>query len=117
MRFILLLHGDEPAELAMSDEQRRAVLAAHGVFAARLRDAGVLIGGEPLAPSDRSVTVRHDGRAGRPIVSDGPYAETKEQLGGYYVLDCADRDEAVRYAREVPPSPGLVVEVRPISGM
>ena len=50
-------------------------------------------------------------------MSDGPYAETKEQLGGYYILECADRDQAVRYAREVPRSPGLVVEVRRIATM
>jgi hypothetical protein len=116
MRYLLLLHGDEPAELAMTDDERRAVLSAHGAFSARLRGAGVLVGGEPLEPSDRSATVRFP-PDGRSIVSDGPYAETKEQLGGYYVLECADRDEALHYAREVPHSPGLVVEVRPIAGM
>ncbi len=117
MRFLLLLHGDEPAERALSDDERRAILAAHGVYASRLQAAGVLVGGEPLEPSERSATVRIGGPGGRPIVSDGPYAETKEQLGGYYILDCPDRAAALRYAQEVPPSPGLVVEVRPIAGM
>jgi hypothetical protein len=116
MRFLLLLHGDEAAELAMTPVERREVMAAHSAYAARLADAGALIAGEPLEASATAATIRFTGD-GRPLVSDGPYAETKEQLGGYYVLKCADRDEAMRYAREVPRSPGLVVEVRPIVGM
>ena len=116
MRYLLLLHGDEAAELAMTADERRAVMLAHADYAARLTDAGVLVAGEPLEASATAATVRF-AAGGRPIVSDGPYAETKEQLGGYYILECADRDEAVRYAREVPRSPGLVVEVRQIATM
>lgn len=116
MRFLLLLHGDEAAELAMTPDERREVMLAHAGYAARLTEAGALIAGEALEPSAASATVRFPS-GGRPFVSDGPHAETKEQLGGYYVLECPDRDEALRYAREVPPSPGLVVEVRPIAGM
>ena len=116
MRYLLLLHGDEAAELALTPDERRAVMVAHTQYAERLTEAGVLVAGEPLEASATGATVRFaDG--GRPIASDGPYAETKEQLGGYYILDCADRDEVLRYAREVPHSPGLVVEVRQIATM
>jgi hypothetical protein len=98
MRFLLLLHGDEAAELAMTPDERREVMLAHAGYAARLAKAGALIAGEPLEPSASGATVRFP-TDGRPVVSDGPFAETKEQLGGYYILECADRDEALRYAR------------------
>ena len=116
MRWLLLLHGDEAAELAMTADERREVMLAHAGYAARLTDAGALVAGEPLEASATGATVRFP-PGDRPIVSDGPYAETKEQLGGYYILECADRDEALRYAREVPRSPGLTVEVRRIATM
>ena len=77
-----------------------------------LRDRGALIGGEPLESSAGAAVVR-DGRR----VSDGPYAETKEQLGGYYLVECRDRDEAIELARAVPVSPGLAVEVRALADM
>jgi hypothetical protein len=116
MRYLILILGDEAAELAMTAAERRAVLQAHGAYSARLAEAGALVTGEALHPSAASATVRFP--PGRdPIVSDGPYAETKEQLGGFYLVECADREEALRYAREVPRSPGVVVEVRPIAAM
>jgi hypothetical protein len=66
--------------------------------------------GEALAPSTEAAVVRPRLRG----VSDGPFAETKEQLGGLYVVECADRDEALDLARQIPDSPGLAIEVRPI---
>jgi hypothetical protein len=116
MRYLLLLHGDEAAELAMTDAERGAVLAAHGAYAGRLREAGALVAGEALAPSSTSATVRIAPDR-PPLVVDGPFAETKEQLGGFYIIECADREEALRHARDVPASPGLVVELRPIIAM
>ena len=110
MRYLFLLWGDESSELALSDEERRAIVADHGAFLRRTRDGGREVTGEPLGASREAVVVRRrDGSA-----TDGPFLETKEQLGGFYVIDCRDRDEAVALAREIPASPGLVVEIRPI---
>jgi hypothetical protein len=111
MRFILLLYGDETAELALTPDERRAIVGRHIEFAARLRDRGAMLGGDPLQSSTEGAVVR----GGR--VTDGPFAETKEQIGGYYLIECADRDEAIEYARQVPDSPGLAVEVRQLAEM
>jgi hypothetical protein len=77
-----------------------------------MHERGQLVESDPLEPSSSAVLVRPDGN-----VSDGPYLETKEQLGGYYVLEVATRDEAIELARQIPPSPGLVVEVRPAAAV
>jgi hypothetical protein len=114
VRFLLLLHG---AEAAMSVDDRRAVMSAHAAYAATLEEAGVFVIGEPLQPSAVGAVVRRDGPTGDVSITDGPFAETKEQLGGVYLLECRDRDEAIRWAAKVPASPGLVVEVRPLATM
>jgi hypothetical protein len=75
-------------------------------------DAGVHLGGEGLQPSSTATTVQIR-ESGEPIVSDGPFAETKEQLGGYYLLDCKDLDDALAWAKRIP-MPGGTVEVRPV---
>jgi hypothetical protein len=112
MKFLLLLYGDEAAEAALAPKERRAIVERHIEWSRLLRDRGVLVSGEALTPPREAVVVR---RGGRP--SDGPFAETKEQLGGFYVLECGSRDQAVEYARLAPESPGLVVEIRPIAPM
>lgn len=109
MRYLFLLWGDEAAELGLSDDERRAIVSAHGAFVRRLAASGRAVTGEPLGPSREGIVLRRDGS---PI--DGPFLETKEQLGGFYVIECRDRDEAVALARDIPASPGLVVEMRPI---
>ena len=112
MRYMLLLWGDEAAEAALSDAERRAIVGEHMQFVAELREDGQLVDSDPLEPSSTAAVVRQDGS-----VSDGPFIETKEQLGGYYTVECADRDEAIALARRMPASPGLVVEVRPLAAM
>jgi hypothetical protein len=109
MQFILLLYGDEAAEAALTDAERRAIVDAHIAFSRRLRERGAWVAGDAVEPSTRAAWVR-DGKA-----TDGPFAETKEQLGGYYVVECASRDDAIEVAREVPASPGSVVEIRPLA--
>jgi hypothetical protein len=111
MQFLFLLYGDEAAEAVLAPEERRAIVDEHIAFSRRLRERGALLGGDALVASDRAFVVR-DGR-----VLDGPFAETKEQLGGYYLVECASREEAEALAREVPQSPGSFVEVRPIAKM
>jgi hypothetical protein len=108
MQFILLLWGDEAAELALSGEERGAIVDRHIAFARKLRERGAMVGGDPLGPSSEGALVRNGS------VSDGPFAETKEQLGGYYVVEAASRDDAIAMAQQVPASPGMVVEVREI---
>ena len=111
MRFLLLLYGDEAAEAALAPEERRAIVDRHIAFSRRLRDAGQMLAGDALEASSTAATVRR-GKA-----TDGPFVETKEQIGGYYLIECADRAEAIEVARGVPESPGMVVEVRPLAGM
>jgi hypothetical protein len=110
MRYLFLLWGDEAAERALTDDARSGIVRAHGAFLRRTREGGREATGEPLSPAREATVVRRrDGSA-----TDGPFLETKEQLGGFYVIDCGDRAEAVALAREIPASPGLVVEIRPI---
>ena len=108
MRYLFLLWGDEAAELALPDAERQAIVEAHGAFWRDLEAAGRSISGEPLGPSRDGVVVS----ARRPSPTDGPFLETKEQLGGFYVIECEDRDDAIGVARQIPASPGLEVEVR-----
>jgi hypothetical protein len=110
MRYLFLLWGDEAAELALSDDERHAIVDAHGTFTRGLVAAGREVSGEPLGPAHEGVIV--SGR--RPSATDGPFLETKEQLGGFYLIECTDRADAIAVAREIPASPGLQVEVRPI---
>jgi hypothetical protein len=77
--------------------------------------AGVLVDGGPLQPPSSATTVRV--RDGEPLVTDGPFAELKEQIGGYYVLDCADLDEALRWAARIPAARFGAIEVRPLMVM
>jgi hypothetical protein len=85
------------------------IVRQHVAFSARLRERGVLVDGDAIEPLSKLV------RNG--LVAEGPFAETKEQLGGYYVLDCEGLYEALEWARQVPLSPVLVVEVRPLGGL
>jgi hypothetical protein len=112
MRFLFLIHGDHDGEAALSSEERGAIVREHIAYADMLRERGVHVLGEAL--SGEAATVR-PGEA--PIVTDGPFAETKEAVGGFYVVDCASRDEALELAGRVPRSPGVAVEVLTIAEM
>jgi hypothetical protein len=113
MRFLLLLYGDEEAEQSLTAEERRAIVDEHVAVGRRLREAGALVASEALSDSSEAKVLRRNG--GRSLVTDGPFAETKEQLGGFYLLECADIDEALAWAEQVPRSPGLVAEIRPVA--
>jgi hypothetical protein len=108
MRFLFLLHGDEVAEAALTAGERRAIVEGHISFAAMLRDRGAFVAGEALAGSSSAAVVRP---GPKPIVIDGPFAETKEAVGGFYLVDCESRQDALSLAAQVPLSPGLAVEV------
>jgi hypothetical protein len=112
MKYLLALIGDESRFAEATPEQRAEVMKAWDDYTRAAIEAGVHLGGEGLQPSSTATTVRIQ-ESGEPIVSDGPFAETKEQLGGYYLLDCKDLDDALAWAKRIP-MPGGTVEVRPV---
>jgi hypothetical protein len=112
VKFIALIHSDEEAWEALSDAERDRVYAAYGAFAEEGRKAGVVVGGDELGPVRAATTVRV--RDGQTVVSDGPYAETKEALGGFFVLECATLEEAVDWAARIPAAEHGAVEVRQV---
>jgi hypothetical protein len=112
MKYLLALIGDESSYADRTPEQQAEAMQAWDAYTRATVDAGVHLGGEGLQPSSTATSVRIQAD-GEPIVSDGPFAETKEQLGGYYLLDCKDLDDALAWAKRVP-MPGGTVEVRPV---
>ncbi len=113
MKYLLTLIGDESRFGEMTPEQQAEGMKAWDTYTQNAIEAGVFVGGEGLQPSATATTVQIPESGGDPIVSDGPFAETKEQLGGYYLLDCKDLDEALAWAKRIP-MPGGSVEVRPV---
>ena len=112
MKYFLALIPDQFALGQRTPEEMQEAMKAWDAYTHAVIDAGVHLGGEGLQPSSTATTVRIP-QSGEPIVSDGPFAETKEQLGGYYLIDCRDLDEALAWARKIP-MPGGTVEVRPV---
>jgi hypothetical protein len=112
MKYLLTLFGDESRYADMTPEKQAEGMKAWDAYTRAAIEAGVHLGGEGLQPSSTATTVQIR-ESGEPIVSDGPFAETKEQLGGYYLLDCKDLDEALAWAKRIP-FPGGTVEVRPV---
>jgi hypothetical protein len=112
MRFLFLIHGDAEAAPALTPDERRAIVDEHIAYGAMLRQRGAHVLGEAL--SGEAVTVRP---GEKPLVIDGPFAETKEAVGGFYVVDCAGRDEAIELAGGVPRSPGVAVEVLTVADL
>jgi hypothetical protein len=112
MRYLLSICADESAVGALSPEEGQAMLAEYGAFGQEMADRSVLQYGERLRPTTDATTVRV--RDGETLTFDGPFAETKEQIGGYYVVDCKDLDEAVEIAAKIPGARVGSIEVRPI---
>jgi hypothetical protein len=112
MKYLLALIGDEGRYADRTPEELAEGMKAWDAFTRAAIDAGVHLGGEGLEPSSTATSVKIQ-ESGEPIVSDGPFAETKEQLGGYYLLDCKDLDDALAWAKRIP-MPGGTVEVRPV---
>jgi hypothetical protein len=112
MRYILLIANDEQAYMARSPQEADRTLAAYGEWVEEMGKRGALQGGERLRPTTDATTVQV--RNGEVITSDGPFAETKEQIGGYFVVDCKDLDEAIEVASKLPGARDGAIEVRPI---
>jgi hypothetical protein len=109
-QYMLLIYA--PAEGGPSPEQLAAEMPKWMAYTEALRNAGVMTAGDPLQGSDTATTVRV--RDGETVVSDGPFAETKEILGGYYIIDVPDLDAALGWAARIPSAPYGSVEVRPV---
>ena len=111
MQYALLIYGAEPTE-PPSDEAIAAEMAAYDAYTRHIAERGVMKGGEALHSSATATTVRV--RDGRTLTTDGPFAETKEVLGGFYLVEAADLDEAIGYAAMIPGAQHGSVEVRPV---
>ena len=112
MKYMLLIHVDEKAYLAASQAQAEQRLAAYTAYAGALVQAGAMVGGDRLQPTASASTVRVS--EGKTKILDGPYAETKEQLGGYFIIDVPDLDAALSWAARFPGASHGAIEVRPI---
>lgn len=115
MKYLLLLHSDESGFAALSDAQRHEGVAAYAAYTEALRKAGVLVGSDRLQPVSTATTVRIEN--GKTRVLNGPYAESKEQLGGYYLIDTPDLDGALSWAARCPGASHGTIEVRPVWAM
>jgi hypothetical protein len=112
MRYALLIYVDENPSVEWTDEQRQTEGAAYGRFTKEIANRGISQGGEPLQSTATATTVRV--RDGDVLTTDGPFAETKEALGGFYLVDCKDLDEAIEVASKIPSATHGSIEVRPI---
>ena len=112
MRFMLTLIGPEGGDEDITPEQIKAEMSDWEAYGKQAVDRGAFLAGEGLQPSATASTVRIE-EGSEPTVTDGPFAESKEQLGGFYLLECKDLDEALEYAKKIPFQNGSV-EVRPV---
>jgi hypothetical protein len=112
VKVMALIYGDSNVWETFSDTEREAVYEHYRAFANEAREAGVMVGGEELASPRDATTVRV--RGDETLVTDGPYAEVKEALGGVFVLDVDSMDEAIEYAAKIPGAEHGAVEVRPL---
>ena len=112
MQYLLLIYEAEAIWESKTDEEKRAVLEEHGILHQRLQQDGVTYSGEPLMPTSTAVSLRV--RAGELETADGPFAETKEQLAGFYLVDVDSLEQAVEYAGLIPHVKTGTIEVRPV---
>ncbi|MCK7592048.1 YciI family protein [Pseudomarimonas salicorniae] len=112
MKYALLIYGDESTWADMDEAAMREVYAAHEAYGKAMTEAGVLRGGEELAPSHSATSLRFAN--GKPTLHDGPFAEAREQLGGFYLIEVDTLDEALDWARKMPAMSSGTVEVRPL---
>ena len=112
MQYIALIYANEAEAETPGTPEFMALIGEYQAATATYKEDGVLMAGEPLQPVATATTVRV--RNGKTETMDGPFAETKEQLGGFYIFDCEDLDAAIKYASMIPDAKRGCVEVRPI---
>jgi hypothetical protein len=115
MEYMLLIHSDPAGFEALPEAVKGQALAAYGAYGSALREAGLLRSSNRLRPNDASTTVKV--REGKTEVLNGPFADTREQLGGYYLIDVPDLDTALSWAARCPGASHGTVEVRPVGEM
>jgi hypothetical protein len=113
MKYILLIYGDERAWGALSKDEMDKIYADHRAYGDALGKAGVIRGGSELKPTTTATSVKFSG--GKTRTLDGPFAETKEQLAGFYLIDVPSLDEALAWAEKMPGMTEGTVEVRPLA--
>lgn len=112
MQYVLLIHENESRWDARSEAEQGEIMAGYGTFSEHLAQSNQMLGGQRLQPSHTATTVRV--RDGKIALTDGPFTETKEQLGGFYLVEAKDLDEATQIAAKIPTAKNGCVEVRPI---
>jgi hypothetical protein len=112
MQYMILIYGDEKEWAGLPEAEMNAAFAAYMQYSKDLATAGVMKGGASLQPVATATTVRV--RSGKQTTTDGPFAETKEQLGGYYLIEAANLDEAIKWAAKCPGAAHGCVEIRPL---
>jgi len=112
MQYLLLIYGSESNMKSATQADMNAMMAEYGEFTASVVKSGHMKAGDALQPSSTATTVRV--REGKTLRTDGPFAETKEQLGGYYLVEAKDLDEATKLAARIPGARTGSIEVRPV---
>jgi hypothetical protein len=115
MQYLLLIYSNEAAMQQVSEADMGRAIAAYGAYTEAMTKAGVLVNANRLRPTSTATTVRTS--SGKTQVLDGPYAETKEQLGGYYLIEASDLDSALSWAERCPGAAMGTIEVRPVWAM
>jgi hypothetical protein len=113
MKYMLTIFADESGWEDVTPEQMQEGMEMWSQFGRDLNEAGAFIAGEGLQESSTATTVKHQPGGDR-LVTDGPFAEAKEQLGGFYLVECENLDEALEWAKKIPVSEGGSIEVRPV---
>ena len=112
MHYMCLIYDDEDVWNGLPEDERNALYGEYTSFTESIREGGQYVQADQLQPISTATTVRV--RDGKTLVTDGPFAETKEQLGGYYLIDAADMDEALKIAERIPSARYGSIEVRPV---
>lgn len=113
MKYMFLIYQDVAVEQKMNHEEQMALFNEYVALDESLKEAGVsVLGSHALQPTSTATTVQL--RGGKTLTSDGPFAETKEHLGGYYILDCENLDEAIKWAAKIPNAKDGSIEIRPV---
>ena len=115
MKYLLMIYEEEKAWNALSDAERGKIFGEYMQFSNEIKAEGKYVGGNPLKPTSTATTVRV--RNGKQMVTDGPFAETKEQLGGYFLVEATDLDDAIKIAGRIPGAKMGSIEVRPVLPM
>jgi hypothetical protein len=113
MQYLLLIYEDEAVQQGMNEAEFNARLGRYFALTEELQGKGIMLGGQPLAPTQTATSVRV--RDAQMVTTDGPFAETKEQLIGFYMIDCENLDEALKWAAKIPSSESGTIEVRPVA--